>query len=71
MTLDEFIKNGLTNLFTEAARLTAATAESPDEAAAIPLVFFDLEMEMQRAWRAVLAKQTGDPARHPQKRGAI
>lgn len=60
MTLNEFVKTGITNLITQAATLAAAETESPDEAAAIPLAFFALEMELQGAWDKAIEKRANE-----------
>jgi hypothetical protein len=64
MTLDDFMKEGLHRLVTQAAEQAADACDDPEMRAAIPYQFFKLECKLIGAWDNIYAAFTGkaDPS---------
>ncbi len=52
LTLDQFIRDGISQIMVAAAETTASLADNPDDAAGIPLVFFGIEEKLLATWQA-------------------
>ncbi|MCP4540629.1 MAG: hypothetical protein GY832_26120 [Chloroflexi bacterium] len=60
MNPDEYIQAGIIDLFTVAATQAAKDAETPEDAAFIPLAMFEAQTFMLKAWRRFVEQHSGD-----------